>query len=135
MTSSIDLRPKFGIALSSDSDFRSRSPTVWMPARLRQLYERTPSSSSSIKAVAVLEQSYTVAAIAGTAWLKSGLATPAQAQQLETLNDAVHAELVAARTAAENGNSVTIVATYTALTQGLQAFQAFETANKIGVTP
>ncbi len=49
MTSSIDLRPKFGIALSSDSDFWSRSPTVWMPARLRQLYERTPSSSSSIR--------------------------------------------------------------------------------------
>src|SRR3712207_1956460 len=37
MTSSIDLRPKFGIALSSDSDFWSRSPTVCTPARLRQL--------------------------------------------------------------------------------------------------
>ena len=49
MTSSIDLRPKFGIAFSSDSDFCSRSPTVWMPARFRQLYERTPSSSSSIR--------------------------------------------------------------------------------------
>src|SRR3954462_4990727 len=49
MTSSIDLRPKFGIAFSSDSDFWSRSPTVWMPARFRQLYERTPSSSSSIR--------------------------------------------------------------------------------------
>src|SRR4051812_18218011 len=49
MTSSIDLRPKFGIAFSSDSDFWSRSPTVCTPARLRQLYERTPSSSSSIR--------------------------------------------------------------------------------------
>src|SRR3954454_18321764 len=37
MTSSIDLRPKFGIAASSDSDFCSRSPTVCTPARLRQL--------------------------------------------------------------------------------------------------
>ena len=36
-TSSIDLRPKLGIAFSSDSDLRTSSPTVWMPARLRQL--------------------------------------------------------------------------------------------------
>src|SRR5215211_4739709 len=49
LTSSIDLRPKLGIAASSDSDFCTRSPTVWMPARFRQLYERTPSSSSSIR--------------------------------------------------------------------------------------
>src|SRR5262249_41799559 len=47
-TSSIDLRPKFGIAASSDSLFDVRSPIVSMPTRLRQLYERTPSSSSSI---------------------------------------------------------------------------------------
>ena len=47
-TSSIDLRPKFGIAASSFSDFEVRSPIVSMPTRLRQLYERTPSSSSSI---------------------------------------------------------------------------------------
>src|SRR5215218_1349219 len=37
MTSSIDFLPKFGIALSSPSDFEMRSPTVWMPARFRQL--------------------------------------------------------------------------------------------------
>src|SRR3954463_1746956 len=37
MTSSIDFLPKFGIAASSPSDFDTRSPTVWMPARLRQL--------------------------------------------------------------------------------------------------
>src|SRR3954464_15638039 len=49
MTSSIDFLPKFGIAASSPSDFETRSPTVWMPARLRQLYERTPSSSSSMR--------------------------------------------------------------------------------------
>src|SRR5205807_5215551 len=48
-TSSIDFLPKLGIALSSDSVFDTRSPTVWIPARLRQLYERTPSSSSSIR--------------------------------------------------------------------------------------
>ena len=47
-TSSIDLRPKFGIATSSLSDFDVRSPIVSMPTRFRQLYERTPSSSSSI---------------------------------------------------------------------------------------
>src|SRR5439155_1392512 len=41
MTSSIDFLPKFGIALSSPSDFEMRSPTVWMPARLRQLYGHT----------------------------------------------------------------------------------------------
>src|SRR5581483_6046582 len=49
ITSSIDFLPKFGIAASSLSDFETRSPTVWIPARLRQLYERTPSSSSSIR--------------------------------------------------------------------------------------
>src|ERR671917_200742 len=49
MTSSIDFLPKFGIAASSPSDLETRSPTVWMPARLRQLYDRTPSSSSSIR--------------------------------------------------------------------------------------
>src|SRR3954464_4416514 len=48
-TSSIDFLPKFGIAASSPSDLEIRSPTVWMPARLRQLYERTPSSSSSMR--------------------------------------------------------------------------------------
>src|SRR3954451_23900544 len=48
-TSSIDFLPKFGMALSSPSDFEIRSPTVWIPARLRQLYERTPSSSSSMR--------------------------------------------------------------------------------------
>src|SRR6478609_242516 len=37
MTSSIDFLPKFGMAASSPSDFDTRSPTVWMPARLRQL--------------------------------------------------------------------------------------------------
>ena len=47
-TSSIDFLPKFGIAASSFSDFITRSPIVSMPTRLRQLYERTPSSSSSI---------------------------------------------------------------------------------------
>ena len=31
------LRPKFGIAFSSARDLRTRSPTVWTPARLRQL--------------------------------------------------------------------------------------------------
>src|SRR6202011_4716361 len=49
ITSSIDFLPKLGIAFSSASDFEIRSPTVWIPARLRQLYERTPSSSSSIR--------------------------------------------------------------------------------------
>src|SRR3954470_22254402 len=37
MTSSIDFLPKFGMAASSPSDFDTRSPTVWIPARLRQL--------------------------------------------------------------------------------------------------
>src|SRR5579862_8059395 len=37
MTSSIDFLPKLGIAFSSASDLEIRSPTVWMPARLRQL--------------------------------------------------------------------------------------------------
>ena len=48
LTSSIDFLPKFGIAASSFSDLETRSPIVSMPTRLRQLYERTPSSSSSI---------------------------------------------------------------------------------------
>ena len=48
MTSSIDFLPKFGIAASSASVFETRSPMVSMPTRFRQLYERTPSSSSSI---------------------------------------------------------------------------------------
>src|SRR5205085_12007078 len=37
ITSSIDFLPKFGIAASSDSDFETRSPTVWIPDRFRQL--------------------------------------------------------------------------------------------------
>src|ERR1700733_9445135 len=37
ITSSIDFLPKLGIAASSDSLFETRSPTVWMPARFRQL--------------------------------------------------------------------------------------------------
>src|SRR5438477_11347062 len=48
LTSSIDFLPKFGIAASSFSVFITRSPIVSMPTRFRQLYERTPSSSSSI---------------------------------------------------------------------------------------
>src|SRR5262249_60782395 len=47
-TSSIDFLPKFGIAASSCSVFITRSPIVSIPTRFRQLYERTPSSSSSI---------------------------------------------------------------------------------------
>ena len=37
MTSSVLRLPKFGIAFSSDSERWTRSPTVWIPARLRQL--------------------------------------------------------------------------------------------------
>src|SRR5262249_56110895 len=48
LTSSIDFLPKFGIAASSFSLLTTRSPIVSIPTRLRQLYERTPSSSSSI---------------------------------------------------------------------------------------
>src|SRR4249919_135144 len=48
-TSSIDFLPKFGIAASSASVLEMRSPIVSMPTRFRQLYERTPSSSSSIR--------------------------------------------------------------------------------------
>ena len=48
LTSSIDFLPKFGIEASSFSVFVTRSPIVSMPTRFRQLYERTPSSSSSI---------------------------------------------------------------------------------------
>src|SRR5262249_41228606 len=47
-TSSIDFLPKVGIAASSCSVFITRSPIVSIPTRFRQLYERTPSSSSSI---------------------------------------------------------------------------------------
>ena len=49
MTSSIDFCPKFGMAPSSDSDFWSSSPMVSTPALLRQLKERTDSSSSSMR--------------------------------------------------------------------------------------
>ena len=48
LTSSIDFLPKLGMAASSPSDFVTRSPIVSIPTRFRQLYERTPSSSSSI---------------------------------------------------------------------------------------
>ena len=48
LTSSIDLRPKLGIAASSFSLLDTSSPIVSIPTRLRQLYERTPSSSSSM---------------------------------------------------------------------------------------
>ena len=54
LTSSIDFLPKFGIAASSFSDLETRSPIVSIPTRLRQLYERTPSSSSSIAAAGAL---------------------------------------------------------------------------------
>ena len=37
LTSSVLRLPKFGIAFSSDSERWTRSPTVWIPARLRQL--------------------------------------------------------------------------------------------------
>ena len=49
ITSSVERLPKFGIAFSSDSERWIRSPTVWIPARFRQLYARTPISSSSIR--------------------------------------------------------------------------------------
>src|SRR6266536_1517565 len=65
-TSSIDFLPKLGIALSSPSDFEIRSPTVWMPARLRQLYERTPSSSSSIRMSSIGERAACACAVLDT---------------------------------------------------------------------
>src|SRR6266511_4735670 len=48
LTSSTDFLPKFGMPASSVSVLVTRSPIVSIPTRLRQLYERTPSSSSSI---------------------------------------------------------------------------------------
>src|SRR5215207_4272673 len=47
LTSSIDFWPKLRMSISSASDFSTRSPTVLMPSRLRQLYERTDRLSSS----------------------------------------------------------------------------------------
>src|SRR6266498_138001 len=48
LTSSTDFLPKFGMPASSVSVLVTRSPIVSIPTRFRQLYERTPSSSSSI---------------------------------------------------------------------------------------
>src|SRR5882757_8921272 len=48
LTSSIDFAPKLRMSSRSASERATSSPTEWMPSRLRQLYERTVSSSSSI---------------------------------------------------------------------------------------
>ena len=48
LTSSMDLAPKLRMSSRSASLREISSPTVWMPSRLRQLYERTVSSISSI---------------------------------------------------------------------------------------
>src|SRR6188472_1086044 len=64
LTSSIDFLPKFGIAASSFSVFVTRSPIVSIPTRLRQLYDRTPSSSSSIGKFSIPWASETSAAAA-----------------------------------------------------------------------
>ena len=48
LTSSIDLAPKLRMSSRSCSLRATSSPTVWMPSRLRQLYERTVRFSSSI---------------------------------------------------------------------------------------
>src|SRR5665811_210784 len=48
LTSSIDLAPKFLISSRSCSLRPTSSPTVWMPSRFRQLYERTVRLRSSI---------------------------------------------------------------------------------------
>ena len=47
-TSSIDFAPKFLMSSRSASERATSSPTEWMPSRLRQLYDRTVSSSSSM---------------------------------------------------------------------------------------
>ena len=44
----MDFCPKFRMSISSASLFCTRSPTVSMPSRLRQLYERTDRLSSSM---------------------------------------------------------------------------------------
>ena len=48
LTSSIDFEPKLRMSSRSASLRPTSSPTVWMPSRLRQLYDRTVRSRSSI---------------------------------------------------------------------------------------
>src|SRR6185295_5821444 len=47
LTSSIDFEPKLRMSSRSCSLRDSSSPTVWMPSRLRQLYDRTVRLRSS----------------------------------------------------------------------------------------
>lgn len=103
-----------------------------------------PSSATAVKAVASIELGYTAAANLAVVALDSGQLSAAQASTLKELNDAIdvkgadgkqHGLLVAARTAAENGDSIVITASYQALVQGMDAFTGFEKSNKIGVSP
>ncbi len=48
LTSSMDFAPKLRMSIRSGSLRATSSPTLWMPSRFRQLYDRTVSSSDSI---------------------------------------------------------------------------------------
>lgn len=85
--------------------------------------------------VAQIEIGYTALANIAAQNCTSGFLSPADCQVAKELNDAIdtkgadgqqHGVLVAARAAAQSGDSVTIAASLSALQQAVAAFTAFE---------
>lgn len=86
---------------------------------------------STPQTVGAIENTYTILATAGTVAIQSGKLSQQDIATLKSINDAAHSEIVAARTAAENGDSTAAVLLATA-EQGITAFSTFETQHAIG---
>lgn len=78
--------------------------------------------------VGAAENSFTVAVEAETLWLKSGKATPAQAQTAKNLRSAVYADIVTARDAVASGDSPGVAVALKMFNSALPGFTGYISA-------
>lgn len=81
-----------------------------------------PPSTTTVNSVAAAETSYTATAKLATAYLRSGKATPAQAQAIAQADRTAYAAIVAARDAVKQGSSPALSAAMVTINQALLAF-------------
>lgn len=81
-----------------------------------------PPGTSTINSVAAAETAYTATAKLATAYLRSGKATPAQAQAIAQADRGAYAAIVAARNAVKAGNNPALAAALVTINQALLAF-------------
>jgi len=98
------------------------------------LFSASGTTPAQANTVAAAEQSYTELAKLETAYAKSGLETKAQAIVIKSLDNAVYADIVAARTAVANNDNPAAAAALQLFNQGYASLTAY-LAQKNGGSP